>query len=771
MSAKPIRVLVVDDDAVDRMAFFRHVERQALPYQCTTAESVAETRPIARAEKFDVVILDHNLTDGTGFDLLPDFTETPVIFLTGSESPEVAVRAMKAGAADYLLKDHDRNYLKLMPLAVERALRQQQDREQLIESQELFRQSFSEAPIGKAFIASDGRFLRVNRALCEMFGYTEPEFLAGGFELLSRSPITTERWAPLFSKHMGTVQNHRSEMCCRDKQGDEIWIQIDVAQVPDNRGEGLTYVCQIQDITGRKRAEAEIKQAKEYAENIINTAPTLICGLAPNGITLFVNPATTKICGYTAAEIVGQNWWRLFYPGDSYRQAERLFHQFARGQVVNQETTLTARDGGKRIISWSSVNHCAPDGAVMEVVGIGMDITAQRQAEEVRARLETQLYQSQKMEALGSLAGGIAHEFNNMLGAIIGYTELAKMDLGERHFANPNLDQVLKASQRAKEIIQQILTFSRRQDLKRELLNLRRVVQESVQLLGPTIPPSVAVVVEIDPESPPMFGNTTQLHQALTNLCTNAWHAMGEDGGRITISQKTVMLTKENGASRLALPDGMYSILSITDNGHGMDAATLERVFEPFFTTKGPGKGSGLGMAVVHGIMKSHDGAVSVQSEPGKGTTVGLYFPVQAATHPVKTAAEKLSPPAGHGERVLLVDDESHLVTIGTKVLQHLGYEVSGFTSAKEALAAFTLNPTDFDLVITDLTMPGMTGIALADALLELRRDIPILLATGYIEESIREQAALLGFREILVKPLSTQALAEAAQRILSKKT
>jgi CheY-like chemotaxis protein len=223
--------------------------------------------------------------------------------------------------------------------------------------------------------------------------------------------------------------------------------------------------------------------------------------------------------------------------------------------------------------------------------------------------------------------------------------------------------------------------------------------------------------------------------------------------------------------SRLALPEGRYSVLSVNDNGQGMDAATLERVFEPFFTTKGPGKGSGLGMAVVHGIMKSHDGAVSIQSELGKGATVYLYFPVPSAAIAQKSPANQPPVPTGHGERILLVDDESTLVMIGTKILQHLGYKVTGFTSAKEALATFVRQPDAFDLVITDLTMPGMTGIDLADALLEARRDVPILLATGYLEDSIRQQASLLGFRDILVKPLATQVLAEAVQRVLAQKT
>jgi len=399
------------------------------------------------------------------------------------------------------------------------------------------------------------------------------------------------------------------------------------------------------------------------------------------------------------------------------------------------------------------------------------NITAQRQADEVRTRLETRLNQSQKMEALGSLAGGVAHEFNNMLGAIMGYTELAMMELGSHHGTNAKLEQVLKASQRAKEIIQQILTFSRRQELKREILDLQRVVHDALKAIRPTLPSNVELQVEIGADCPPVYGNATQLHQALTNLCTNACHAMPESGGRILLTQKILTQNKDVTGSRLALPEGRYTVLSVNDNGQGMDAATLERVFEPFFTTKGPGKGSGLGMAVVHGIMKSHDGAVSIQSEQGKGTTVYLYFPVPSAAAAEKSSVDQPPTPAGHGERILLVDDESTLVMIGTKILQHLGYKVTGFTSAKEALATFTRQPDAFDLVITDLTMPGTTGIDLADALLEVRRDMPIILATGYIEESIRQQASLLGFREILVKPLATQILAEAVQRVLAKKT
>jgi PAS domain S-box-containing protein len=761
---------MVEDDMVDRMAFLRYVERQALDYQCKTATSVAEGKAMAAEQKFDVVVLDHNLNDGTGFDLLPEFPNTPVIFVTGSESPDVAVQAMKAGACDYLLKDQSRHYLTLMPLAVERAIRQRTDREQLAESQELFRQSFNEAPIGKAFIGSDGRFLRVNRALREMLGYSEEDLLDRGFWLLFQVDPAADSMEKLFPKGIVKTRHHRMEMAGRHKDGHELWMQLDIAQVPDSQGTALTYVAQVQDITARKQAEADVKQAKDYAENIINTAPVIICGLTPDGLTRSVNPAATQILGYDAAEMVGQNWWRLLYPNESYKQAERLLQRLAKGQVINQETTMVAKDGTKRIISWSSMQHCGADGAVVEIIGIGLDVTAQHQAEEVRNRLESQLFQSQKMEALGSLAGGVAHEFNNMLGAIIGYTELAKLDLNDEHPSTPKLDQVLGASLRAKDIIQQILTFSRRQDLKREVLHLPVVVKETVRMIRPTIPPEIEIAVDINAAIPPVFGNPTQVHQALTNLCANARDALADrPNPRISITQKTVHVTRDGPEARLALPDGPYSVLSVTDNGSGMDTATLARVFEPFFTTKAPGKGSGLGMAVVHGIMKSHDGAVAVESTLGKGTCVSLYFPLGQTVAADKAPEEKSMLPHGTGQRVLLVDDEPALSMIGTKVLERLGYKVTAFNAATDAVAAFSRDPSAFDLVITDLTMPGMTGIDFADALLEIRADVPILLATGYIEESIREQASLLGFREILLKPMSSRILAEAAHRALNE--
>lgn len=626
---------------VDRMAFQRHVEREGLPYRCRFAESLADANELLASEPFDLIVLDHNLSDGMGFELLPRVGETPVIFVTGSENPENAVRAMKSGANDYLLKDQDRNYLKLLPVAVERALRQRTDREQLRELQELFRKSFNEAPIGKAFISPSGQFLRVNHALCDIFATSEQELLERGCQLLFGMDASPDCMASLFPMLSSAAKSTRMDMRCRVPRGHEIWIQLDMALAADSRGQSMTYIAQI------------------------------------------------------------------------------------------------------------------------------MDVTAQRRAEEVRASLEAQLRKAQKMEALGSLAGGVAHEFNNMLGAIIGYTELTKMELGGNAELCANLDQVLQASARAKEIVQQILTFSRRQDLKRDLLQPSAVVQEAAKLIHLNVPKNVVIHVETASDTPPIFGNSTQIQQALMNVCNNAAHAMGERGGVIVIKHK-IMMVGEEAATRLSLSKGPYSIIAVTDNGHGMDAATLERVFEPFFTTKGPGKGSGLGMAVVHGIMKAHDGAVTVQSELNKGTTVQLYFPVRPAGGADMDVREAPLIPSGRGQHVLFVDDEPALVQIGCKLLQHLGYKVTPFSSGVPALAAFRENPRNFSLVLTDLTMPGMTGIDLADELLKVRSDIPIIMATGFVEDSVREQAGLLGFREILLKPLTAQVLAKSIHRVLT---
>lgn len=381
--------------------------------------------------------------------------------------------------------------------------------------------------------------------------------------------------------------------------------------------------------------------------------------------------------------------------------------------------------------------------------------------------LEKQLLQSQKMEAIGTLAGGIAHDFNNILAAIFGYTELALWDLPEQSNARNQLRQVLKASERARELVQQILTFSRKNDLALRPLKIQLIVKEAIKLLRSSIPATVEIKQEIQKDCGHVYADPTQIHQVIMNLCTNAYHAMKHSGGVLHISLQTVLPENDHHlGNRIHLETGACLRLDVSDTGAGMSREIQEKIFEPYFTTKEKGDGTGLGLAVVHGIVKRLDGDIVVDSEPGKGTVVSVYLPVAAELgdtiqeNPVKQS------PKGD-ERILLVDDDPSIVEIYRGILENLGYTVTCFTESLETLDTFRQQPTGFDLVITDMTIPKMTGTELTEQIFAIRPDMPIILCTGHSELINEEKAEELGIKKFLKKPFRENDLAVAVREIM----
>lgn len=384
-----------------------------------------------------------------------------------------------------------------------------------------------------------------------------------------------------------------------------------------------------------------------------------------------------------------------------------------------------------------------------------------------RQQLEEQLRQSQKMEAIGQLAGGIAHDFNNILAAISGNTELALEDTASDHPAREFLEEIRNSSARAKRLVQQILAFSRRQPLDRRVISLEPIIEESTDLLRASLPASVGLDMEVDAGVPPVLADATQMHQVLVNLCTNAWHALEGQSGRIVVRLKSVALTADSVKPLVGLRPGNFVYLSVSDTGIGMDAATRARIFEPFFTTKEPGKGTGLGLSVVHGIVQGHDGAIVVRSQPGEGTVFEIYFP--AATAIEETAAAPAPALRGQGQHILFLDDEAPLVTLAQRLLERRGYRFSGFTRASDALRAFAEKPDEFQLVITDLSMPGASGLHFASDILKLRPDVPVVLCSGHVTEELREHARRAGIREVLYKPNTVDEFGETIHRLASE--
>ncbi|MDD5760359.1 MAG: ATP-binding protein [Desulfobulbaceae bacterium] len=387
------------------------------------------------------------------------------------------------------------------------------------------------------------------------------------------------------------------------------------------------------------------------------------------------------------------------------------------------------------------------------------DLTHQRE-------LENQLSQSQKMESIGTLAGGIAHDFNNILSAIMGYTELALDDIDKPEILKKDLEEVQKGSLRAKELVQQILTFSRKGDQELRPLRAQLIVKEALKLLRSSIPTTIEIKHNIDPDCETILADPSQVHQIVMNLCTNAYHAMRKSGGVLEISMQNIQLGIEDISEKINIEPGSYILLSVSDSGIGIPRNVLQRIFEPYYTTKEKGEGTGLGLAVVHGIISRLHGHISVDSEPGKGTTISVYLPTISAPMGMKQEKVCVPLPKGH-ERILLVDDDADIVQLTQKVLTKLGYKVTGLTNSLETLLLFKQNPEEFDLILTDMTMPNMTGEKLAQQVLAIRPGMPIVLCTGYSEDFNEEKARALGIASYLMKPVSTEDLALALRKIL----
>ena len=384
-----------------------------------------------------------------------------------------------------------------------------------------------------------------------------------------------------------------------------------------------------------------------------------------------------------------------------------------------------------------------------------LEILVKKRTETLRAS-EAQLRQAQKMEAISTLAGGIAHDFNNILTAIMGFAELAQMKLDEKDEAHGDLKQVLQSANRAKELIQSILAVGRRQEQEKQPMQLKEVVKEALKLLRASLPSTIEIQEEYDPETGLIHADSTQMHQVLMNLCTNAGHTMEENGGILKMGLRNTEFGTRNTA--LNLPPGRYLCLSVSDTGAGISPQVMEKIFDPYFTTKEKGRGTGIGLSVVHGIISQHGGAITVTSEPGKGSIFHVYFPCIEEEEPTPEPADKVPVPGGH-ERILFIDDEEAVTRMGKGMLSRFGYAVTPMTGSIEALGLFRENPKEFDLVITDTTMPHMPGDLLARELLKIRPDIPIIICTGHSNRISREKAKQIGIKGLLMKPLTMREL------------
>ncbi|BCO08972.1 hypothetical protein GF1_13480 [Desulfolithobacter dissulfuricans] len=527
----------------------------------------------------------------------------------------------------------------------------------------------------------------------------------------------------------------------------------------------------LREITKVKEAEILLRdREKNYLEIFNATSEAIFIHDADNGKILDANHSVSDMFGYSHEEVLQLSINDLNLGAYPYSQQEAV-HLVKR--AVEQGPQLFEWKARKKSgeCFWTEVALKSSEvGGQRRVIAVVRDITDRKQAEQDKEKLDIKIRQVQKIEAIGTLAGGIAHDFNNILAAILGYGELALNKLPAGSPLAADIEQVLMAGTRAKELVKQILTFSRQSEHNVEPIQLHPIIKEALKLLRASIPASIEIKQDIDPNCGSVLADPTQIHQVIMNLCTNAYHAMRENGGVLSVSLLPVTIEKnDKKASSLAIAPGDYVKLEVSDTGHGIDQDTLEKIFDPYFTTKSIGEGSGMGLSVVHGIIKSIGGHIMAYSEPGMGATFNIYLPRIKYASENREIVNGESPPRGK-EKILFVDDEATIAQMGRQMLESLGYRVKSLTSSQAALEEFQIHPEYYDLVITDMAMPKMTGSELTEKLLAIKQDIPIILCTGFSEMMNKDKAKSIGIREYLMKPVTMLDLAKAVREVLDKK-
>ena len=595
------------------------------------------------------------------------------------------------------------------------------------------------------------RIVFVNDAFVRVTGYTREEALGRSPRFL-QGPKTSRAERLRIREALDRRLPVRAELLNYKKSGAEYWVELDIAPVGDGTGHITHFVAVQRDITESKRS------GDRYRRLVDSNAQGVLFWKIGGAIT-GANAAFLKIVGYSAEDLAsGRMNWVAMTPPEYAELDQRMIRQIAAtGVSLPFEKEFLRKDGSRvPVLLGAAAFEDSPDEGVCFVV----DLTE-------RKRLEAQFQQAQKMEAVGTLAGGIAHDFNNILTAIVIYAELGRTVLSGNEEVREYLGGILAASSRASDLVRQILTFSRQERPERRVISLKPVIAESLKLLRASLPAFIEFDLALATDAPTVLADSTQVHQVLMNLGTNAWHAMRDQPGRLRVRLERCAVDAVLAATQPRLRPGLYARVTFGDTGCGMDEATLRRMFEPFFTTKPPGEGTGLGLAVVHGVMESHDGAVTVVSWPGQGTEFHLYFPAHAGESGPSACIEE--PAArGQGENILVVDDDDVIVQMITRALVALGYRVESTIDPAVALGLVRADPQRFALLLTDQTMPGLTGLALVRKVRQIQPELPVILMTGYGGSELTGEIQTAGVRLVLDKPMTIGALGVAVRTALT---
>jgi two-component system cell cycle sensor histidine kinase/response regulator CckA len=716
-----INVLFIEDDKIDQLAFKRHVEQENLPYTCSMVKSLAEAQGELKRQHFDVVITDYNLGDGTAIDVCDSVAGTPLIIITGAGNEEIAVQAMKAGAYDYIIKDAGRNYLKVLPLTVEKAVSSNRADTQM----KMLLHAIMHISDSVFITDVDGKIRFANRAFYQTYGYEPDELVGTSVDIIGQ-------------------HNVDGEYLHRRKDGTSFYVSLSKSIVRDQHGNVTAIVSVARDITESKRGEEALRASEEKYREFFDDDLAGAFTSTPNGKLLSCNPSFARIFGFQSVEAALEYNLIALYPKSRLFAEVRDLVRLNR-KLEHYELQLRRQDGSPVFVIQNVIGKYDAAGELVEIKGYVFDNTRHK-------LLEEQLRQAQKMESIGTLAGGIAHDFNNILAIIMGHAHiLLKGDPELVRKAN-SIETINRAVQRGTKLVKQILTFARRNETVFEPVNLNNVIQELQKMLTETFPKVIDFQLHLDPALPITVADSNQVHQALLNLCVNARDAMPNGG---TLGMETELVRGLFLRNRYPeAHEHMYACIRVRDTGLGMPPEVLSRMFEPFFTTKEIGKGTGLGLAVVYGVTKSHRGFVDVVSEPGKGTTFTLYFPIRRAeVEPEANDIECITGTDADGGTILVVEDEELLLDLVKGMLENKGYSVLTALDGMQAIDIYAKRKDEVDIVLTDLGLPKIDGWEAFQRMKEINPDVKVIFASGYIDQTLRTNLMNAGAKDLVQKP------------------
>ncbi len=635
-------------------------------------------------------------------------------------------------------------------------LRAAENKKQIQENERWYQSIIKTAIDGFLRIDKYGNLIDVNDSYCRMSGYSREELLKMNAGDLEAAEINEE----VDQEIQEIIQNQTRRFIRRHRKKDGSLFVVEISSQYQPEDEG--FVCFLRDITESKRLEESLSKSMERLDLASTAAKLGIWDWDIKNNILVWDESMYSLYGMTKNDtpLTFEDWQKTVFPGDRKKAAEKVNNAIQNKDIYNSEYRIIRSDNTIRYIRAMGKITRNSHGDPIRITGLNFDITENKE-------LEYRLQQAQKMESIGTLAGGIAHDFNNILSPIMMYAELAMMELDPNNPLRNDMAEIFNAGSRARDLVNQILTFARKSNEKKVPIRLSMIITESIKFLRSTLPATINICYIPQTEEDTVLADASKLNQIVMNLCTNAAHAMKDKGDLLEISLNNMEITRSQSPGIVSLQPGRYVRLSVKDNGTGIRPEIMERIFEPYFTTKKVGEGTGLGLATVHGIVMNYSGDITVESTPGKGTIFHVYLPLKEKVT-LEFPEMKKEIPRGH-ESILLVDDEAAVLKITGSLLKKFGYRVTSVESSTEAFDLFQKHPEDFDLVITDMTMPVMTGEVLAKKILSARPDIPVILCTGYSDNIDEDQAKMIGISEFVYKPIIMSDFTKTIRNILDR--